>query len=336
MSTIREVAKLAGVSAATVSRVLNNDATYKMRNETRDRVWQAVAQTGYRQRPVAVSAEKDYRPRQNQVGCILSVTAEKYRDPYFMSIYAGIEARLAQKGYSVAFIKTYAELQDPQTLQASFEQPPAGLILMEHLDSKMYRYVRARVPVCVGVDTQHPDIDNVGYDHFEAGLQLARYLIAKGHREIAFVGGSIFKKKGEGSRRYMGFLAAMHMAGLSVRPEWVLDCHWNERECTELVKRLMAGAERPTAICAASDLMAIAALSALYSIGVGVPGQVAVIGLSNIELSQFSSPPLTTYSIPTGEIGRIAVDLVAERLAGCALPPRRVTLPLTRIERSSV
>ena len=128
----------------------------------------------------------------------------------------------------------------------------------------------------------------------------------------------------------------MHIASLPVRPEWVLDCQWDEILCIDLVKKLMAQPAPPTAICAASDLMAMAALSALYSIGIRVPEQVAVIGLSNIQLSQFSSPPLTTYAVPTEAIGQVAADFLDERLRGCALPPRKLYLPITKVVRASV
>ena len=336
MASIRDVAALAGVSAATVSRVLNNDTTYKIREETRSKVWDATARTGYKQKAAPHSNKAAAAPLDKRIGCILSVTKDKYRDPYFMSIYAGVEARLMEKGYSIAFLKTYYEVQEPETLRAILEAPPAGIILMEQLSPSLYRSLRARIPACVGIDTRTPDIDIVGYDHFDAGMHLANHLIKKGHQKIAFLGGSIFGPKGAVSRRYLGFAAAMHIASLPVRPEWVLDCQWDEILCIGLVKKLMAQPAPPTAICAASDLMAMAALSALYSIGIRVPEQVAVIGLSNIQLSQFSSPPLTTYAVPTEAIGQVAADFLDERLRGCALPPRKLYLPITKVVRASV
>ncbi len=336
MASIREVAALAGVSAATVSRVLNNDTTYKIREETKNKVWNAAAQTGYKQKASAHSGRAAAAPAGKRIGCILSVTKDKYRDPYFISIYAGLEARLLEKGYSVAFLKTYFEMQEPETLRAILEAPPTGLILMEQLDPALYSSLRARIPACVGIDTRNPDIDIVGYDHFEAGMRLANHLIRKGHQKIAFLGGTIFGPRGAVSRRYLGFVAAMHVAGLPIRSEWVLDCKWDEILCIDLIKALMAQPDPPTAICAASDLMAMAALSALYSIGVRVPEQMAVIGLSNIQLSQFSSPPLTTYAVPMEAIGQVAAELLDERLRGCTLPPRKLYLPIAKVVRASV
>ena len=212
MASIRDVAALAGVSAATVSRVLNNDTTYKIREETRSKVWDATARTGYKQKAAPHSNKAAAAPLDKRIGCILSVTKDKYRDPYFMSIYAGVEARLMEKGYSIAFLKTYYEVQEPETLRAILEAPPAGIILMEQLSPSLYRSLRARIPACVGIDTRTPDIDIVGYDHFDAGMHLANHLIKKGHQKIAFLGGSIFGPKGAVSRRYLGFAAAMHIA----------------------------------------------------------------------------------------------------------------------------
>lgn len=226
-----------------------------------------------------------------RIGCILSVTKDKYRDPYFMSIYAGVEARPMEKGYSIAFLKTYYEVQEPETLRAILEAPPAGIILMEQLPSlSFYRSLRARIPACVGIDTRTPDIDIVGYDHFDAGMHLANHLIKKGHQKIAFWAAASSGRRGRRAAATSDLVMAMYIASLPDCPEWVLDCQWDE--ISALIWLKADGAARPpTAICAASDLMAMAALSALYSIGIRVPEQVAVIGLSNIQLSQFSSPP---------------------------------------------
>ena len=148
MSTIRDVAKLANVSTATVSRILNNDTKYKITDETRNRVLDAVHTLNYSlpAKPPKHKQENTVPNGSCRIGCILSVTKKKYNDPYFMSIFAGIEKRLQEKGYSISFIKTGAELVDQANLISSFKEPVSGLILMESLNQELYNYVREHVP----------------------------------------------------------------------------------------------------------------------------------------------------------------------------------------------
>jgi len=335
MSTMRDIARLANVSVATVSRVINNDKTYRMRQETHDRVWKAIAQTEYQVPPPRVDGARDGTQQNRRVGCVLSIVQEKYRDPYFMTVLSGIEARFAHHGYTLDFLRTRAELKDRAALRDILEDPPGALILMDTLEPTLYRALRAKIPVCVGVDTRHEDIDNVGYDRFATAKSAAEHLIACGHRDIAFIGGSPSGQL-ETSERYVGYRCALFAAGLSAPEAWAHNCRWDALTCMAQVREMMEQPRRPTAICAASDLMAIAALSALYSMNISVPDQVGVIGITNIELSKFSSPPLTTFEIPAYEIGLVMVDLIHGRLTEGFPVPRRVLLPTRLIERESV
>jgi LacI family transcriptional regulator len=339
MSTIRDVAKLAQVSTATVSRVLNNDSTYKMTDETREKVWQAVTKLNYKtsstakiksKKVVNTSLKSDVK-----IGCVLSVTEKKYNDPYFMSILSGIESRLQEKGYEISFIKTGPELEDKKKLYTTFSEPVSGLILMVPLNDESYDFIRNQVPFIVGIDTKRGDIDNVAYDHYNVATMAVQHLIEKGHKKIGYIGGGGPVKNIRESQRYKGYYSTMHSAGLTVTPEWVIDCSWDEEICIEKVNDLIKTNNYPTAFFAASDLMAMAALSSLYDNGISVPNDVAVIGLSNIEVSKYSNPPLTTIEIPTKEIGMVAVDLLLARMNGDNLLPKKVVLPTCLIKRSS-
>ena len=112
MSTIRDVAKLANVSTATVSRILNNDSKYKMTEETKKRVLDAVAALQYEIQPKISKKNSSASNNHIKIGCILSVTKKKYNDPYFMAILSGVEKQLHSKGYEISFIKTGPELEE--------------------------------------------------------------------------------------------------------------------------------------------------------------------------------------------------------------------------------
>jgi LacI family transcriptional regulator len=339
LSTIREVANLADVSVATVSRVINNDMKYKMTDETRARVWQAITKLNYTAKaPVRASSGKNDTNRSDapaKIGCVLSVTRNKYKDPYFMSILSGVEEQLMEQGYELTFIKTGAELEDKKTLYNTFSNSVSGLILMESLNSETYHFIRNQVPNIVGVDTQWEDIDNVGYDHYRVANMAVQHLIERGHKNIGYIGGSGSSNNLRTSQRYRGYYSSLHAAGLQVNPDWAIDCAWDENICMEKITALCSGGNYPTAFFVASDLMAMAALSGLYSLGISVPNEVAIVGLSNIEISKYSNPPLTTIEIPTKEIGMVAVDLLISRLNGYNLLPRKVILPTNLLVRNS-
>ena len=337
MSTIRDVAKLADVSTATVSRVLNHDPRYKITEETKNRVIAAVSALDYKFQPRTsrsrTSAPHD--PSRAKIGCILSVTKRKYNDPYFMSILSGAEERLQEKGYTISFIRTSSALASPDCLVSTFEEDIAGLILMESLDGEIYDYIRSRVKNIVGIDTQRSDIDNVAYDHHQVGMQATQHLIELGHTKIGFIGGSGETKQITHSRRYQGYLLAMQSAGIEINPDWVIDCEWDEELCAKRLAELHREDNLPTAFFAASDLMAISAISAFEELHVEIPEKVAVIGMSDIEIARFTVPPLTTLRVPKEEIGIVAANLLVERICGSTLPPQKVTLPSKLIRRGT-
>lgn len=338
MSTIRDVAKLANVSTATVSRVLNNDSTYKMTDETRNRVWDAVKILQYKA-PSRTPRRKKPSVSQNtqhKIGCILSVTRKKYNDPYFMSILSGVEQRLHEKGYDISFIKTGAELEDRACLVSAFQEQISGLILMETLNRETYDYVRNRVPHIVGIDTRRTDIDNVGYDHHQIAVTATQYLISKGHTKIGFIGGSGESHRIQDSQRYQGYYMAMMTSGLQIEEKWVLNCGWDEDVCAEQIDALCKAHDYPTAFFAGSDLMAMAAMNSFYNNGISVPRDVAVMGMSDIEMSKYSNPPLTTIHVPMEEIGIVATDLLLSRISGNDLLPQKILLPTSLVIRGSV
>ena len=338
MSTIRDVAKLANVSTATVSRIINHDTKYKITEETRSRVWDAIRALDYslpakppRRKPVQAPPATQF-----QVGVVLSVTKKKYNDPYFMSIFSGIEKRLQERGSKIAFIRTGAELLDRATLEAAFQEPVSGMILMETLNGELFDYVRSHVPHIVGIDTLRQDIDNVGYDHYQAAVLATRHLIEQGHTRIGFIGGIDDPGNFMTSRRYQGYYIAMTAAGLAVEDKWCINCDWDEDICAEQVDAICRSGDVPTAFFASSDLMAIVAINILYKNKLSIPEDVAVIGISDIDIVKYTNPPLTTVHIPTEEIGVVAADMLLARMTGYDLPPQKILLPISLMKRSSV
>ena len=337
MSTIRDVAKLANVSTATVSRILNQDVRYKITDETRARVLAAVKELDYKfqSRTVRKNSPEQQDPACIKIGCILSVTKKKFNDPYFMTILSSAEEQLRSKGYSISFIRTGSELNERNLLVSTFDDDITGLLLMETLNEEIYNYIRSRVPHIVGIDTRRDDIDNVAYNHHQVAAQATEYLISQGHTKIGYIGGSGESRNILYSQRYQGYFLAMQSAGLPINPDWVIDCEWDEETCVEKVTRLCSHGDLPTAFFVGSDLMAIAAMSALANQKIEIPRQVAIVGMSDIETARYANPPLTTFHVPKEQIGVIAANLLIDRINGSSLLPQKVTLPSRFIKRNS-
>ena len=333
MATIREVAKLAGVSTATVSRVLNNDSTYKMTDETKQRVLDAVSALQYE---LPATAPKPTVLPDTKIGCILKLTKRKFDDPYFMSILSAAEDRLRKKGYELAFMRTSSELEDRAQLQALFQTPVSGIILMDDLDEEIYQYIRKHVPHIVGISTNYKDIDNIGYDRFGIAYEATKYLIAKGHTRIGFIGSGGVTKNIKNSQRYRGFQTAMHCANIPINENWVIDCEWDEDLCAQKIDELCATGDYPTALFVSSDLIAMASMNRFYANNIKVPDDVAILSVTDIEVAKYANPPLTTYHIPAEEIGYVAADLLISRINGYDLLPHRVMLPSNLIVRGTV
>ena len=270
------------------------------------------------------------------MGIVLSVTKKKYNDPYFMSILSGIEKRLQEKGSMISFIRTGAELTDQGNLAATFQQPVSGMILMESLHADLFEYVHSHCPYIVGIDTLLQDIDNVGYDHYQAALIATQHLIAQGHTKIGFIGGIDDPHNYMDSRRYQGYYIAMTAAGLPVEEKWILNCDWDEDICAEQVDAVCKSGDLPTAFFASSDLMAIVAINILFKNKLSIPQDVAVVGISDIDIARYTNPPLSTVHIPTEDIGTVAADMLLAIMNGYDLPPQKILLPISLVNRSSV
>ncbi len=338
MVTIKDVANKAGVSTATVSRIVNGDKTYKTTDETRERVWEAVKELNYIPNQLAknLSYQKDKsRTRQSNytIGCILCVTTEKYSDPYYMAILSGIEAKLSEEGLSINLLRSHRELEDKTILLNLLSENLSGLILMESLSDEMYSQIKANVGCIVGIDTNHDDIDNIRYDRLEAGEKAVAHLIEKGHKRIGFLGALSTGKYKE--KRYKGYLNALAEAGIKEDPSIVKDTRWSRKECHRATLEILDSPNPPTALFAASDLMGMVALNAIYERGLRVPDDVSVIGVSNIEMSNYTNPPLSTIDVPKKEMGMVAAEMLLYRLKGNKSSPRTIILPTELIARES-
>jgi LacI family transcriptional regulator len=331
--TIRDVALRAGVALSTVSQVLNGRSGW------------ASAETS--ERILAAARALNYRPNAIARGLVLArtgtlgVVITSINHPYCHRLVEGIEQVVSDAGYS--FILACAEDHERErtSLEMLSDKRVDGIIFMGNTSvapSTHVASVAARgIPVVV-VNRPITDlaVHHITWDDCLVGRMATQHLIDLGHRRIAHVGGAL----GQSSRlsalwRQQGYLATMERAGLRVDDGLVLEAGYSYEHAFAATNRLLALSERPTAIFAASDSMAIAVINALTRARVAVPEDVSVIGVNDDLHARLTEPPLTTIRLPIVEAGRKAARIILDCVGDSPPKPCHETLPSSLVVRAS-
>lgn len=291
--TILDVAKKCGFSKSTVSLVLQNSS--EIPETTKAAVHKAMAHLGYRHNRFARSLRTR---RSHAVGIIV----QDLLNPFYIEIVQHIEQLLRKRGYDliVTSSNTDPELELP-VIERLVGLQVDGLIVStmdyERVAPRL-KSIQDQGTQCVIAGPAYPGIpfDAATIDDADAMRDVMEHLFALGHRDIGFIWGApAFQSIGV---RFEVFRAALEKAGLSVREEWVMHCGFRLRDGYEAAKALLARKERPSAIFALNDMLAMATIRAAGDLGLSVPGDVSVVGVDNVELGSFFCPSLTTIASP--------------------------------------
>ena len=335
MANIRDVATRAGVSATTVSRILNGDKGFAVQEKTRNRVWEAINELGYRPANRKPQVKEAAPPAAGvyAIGSVLNITVEGIGDPSFLSILQGIEDALKQNGQALTFFRVANDIDLPDAI-ARIPNPLNGFIAMHSLLNEDYSRLANLVEHIVGIDAHIEGLDSVGYDHYQVGALAAEHLLAQGYRSFGFFYGDDEDPLQE--QTLVSFRHAVTAAGGSLRPEHtVLIDNWKQSICYQKTVEMLSSPNRPRAIYYASDLMAVTAIGAVHSLRLSIPDDVAIMGISNNAMTAYTSPPLTTIDLPLTDMGKVAVGLLLSRIQGNPSPTQRIHLPVRLIPRAS-
>lgn len=332
--SIEEVAKLAGVSIATVSRCFNNPE--KVREKTRLKVQDAVVKTGYSPNTLAQSFR---RGRTHMVMVVLPSIG----DPFFTKVMRGIRTAATTRGYSLMINETqFNTLTVDEIGRLIVSKQADGIILlgsMSPFGTEVPSATGRRVlPIVVGFEIISPELaefSGVHIDNVSACREATNYLISLGHERIAFIYGtetSLMTK----DREY-GYRAAMSRAKLRIEDGWVVSGELTIEGAVRATRKLLNHKRRPTAIFCANDEMAIGCMHEVRAGGLAIPGDVSVMGFDDIRYAAVTDPPLTTVQQPAEEIGeRVMYRLCHEIEGDEAETPGIEIVPHRLIIRESV
>jgi LacI family transcriptional regulator len=330
--TMSDVAREAGVSLMTVSRVVNNKG--EVSSATRQHVQAVIERLGYRPSGIARGLATQ---RTHTLGLVMLDVA----NPFFSDVARGAEHVAYAEGYNVFLCNTD---EDPQreldVLQSLEEKRVDGVVLCSsRLDDHELRTAVVRHPAVVLVNRRLEPVDGengvgvVMLDDEAGGRMATQHLLDSGHRAIGFLAGPPASRSGR--QRAKGYRGAMAAAGRPDDPAWGRHCSPTVEGGREAARELLTAHPELSALFCYNDLVAVGALQACADLGRTVPHDIAVVGFDDIPLAALVTPPLTTCHVSRYELGDRAMRLLLDQIRGCPEGYRKIVLQPELIVRAS-
>ncbi len=305
--TARDVAELVGVSASTVSRVLNNSQTDLISDETRRRVLEAAEQLGYTPDPIA-------RALRGAKSHLIGLIVREIADPFFARLISELSVQARALNYHLVLGHAHSDPTEALTMTKVLDtRHTDGVIVLGDLKDdeaalqQMLEGKHAVVAVCRGPSPT--SLYTINTDNYMGIYRLFDHLVGLGHRRFGFIDGGWL---GDLRERREAFLSYIQAHDLPLRPEWIQAQSNDAEGGYRAMQHLIACRERPTAVLAADDIMAIGALKAVVDAGLRVPADFSVVGFDDIDLAKFFCPALTTMRQPIDAMSAQVLKLLLE------------------------
>lgn len=328
MVTIADVAREAGVSVATVSRVMNGSAT--VAEPTVQLVRAAIERLNY----VPNQQARNLRRHESRTFMVL---LPNITNPYYANVFDGINQRAQELDYSVFLCSTEGRRPEQLLQEAVSNKRADGAILMHigYNEEWLSKYTKQLPIVQCCEYTGHGHTPHVTVDNYRSALEATQYLIQLGHRRV----GIISAKNGNISTilRMKGYRDAMHQAGLEVQEQWIAYCdkEYSYSSSLRAARMMLSQNQAPTALFCIGDTIALAAVVTAQELGLQVPRDVSIVGFDDVIYTKMLHPYLTTVAQPCAELGSRAVDMLHQLITQGQLQQPEVVLPHGFIIRES-
>lgn len=327
MATLQDIADKTGYSITTVSRVLSNDQSLSVTDKTRKKIYEVAAQLNYRR--------KILRPEVKNIVFLYWLSdVEELEDIYFKTMRKNVEKIANEYHVNLSVLKINEGITSVSKNTEGFIA--VGSFLKEELD-----YLHAITPNGVFLDsTPDSEYDSVRPDLVGTTKNAIKYLFELGHEKIGFIGGTYFNpdtKENEPDIRERTFREEMHRNGHLDEDFILTKRRFSIETGFQLMKQIIETRKKdmPTAFFVAADPLAIGVLQALNQYNISIPERVSVVGINNISVTKYVSPPLTTFAVDIPELSRLAVELLIERVLHNRHATKTIYLGTELIERAS-
>ena len=331
-ATLADIARQAGVSVSTVSRVLNQKATeHRISSETEALVLRTADELSYTANHLARGL------RLSKTHTIGLVTPD-ISNPFFANVIKRVQDVAYERGYSLIVCNTNENIElEVEQVQLLGQKRVDGLIAMpvgqssEHFEDWLDRGVPL---VLLDRSFDALDVDSVVVDNYQGAYRATEHLIGFGHRRIAFVQGLL--ETYTNTARLQGYLDALAAHSVAFDPQLVVGGDFRREKGYVETKLLLTLDAPPTAIFATGDLITLGALQAIEEEHLSIPGDISLLSFDDFDFAPFLKCPLTAVQQPKETMGEMAVNLIVERIQGGTTAPRRIVLRPELIVRESV
>lgn len=330
MATIKDVAKRANVSIATVSRVINGLGG--VRPQTEKRILNAIEELNYSPNNLARSM---VRRRTQTIGVIVPDIA----NPFFPEVIKGIEMRAREHGFTTILSNTNESVEEEfRILNALRERRVDGLIVTtanEHT-SPLLEMSSEEIPVVL-LDRymEGCSYDGVLIDNVTGSYSAVRHLIDEGHHRIGLIAGP--SDVTPGRERTKGYEKALRDYGIQIEKDYMMEGDFREESGYRCGARLLSMNQPPTAIFSSNNLMTLGLMKCIRDKGIKLGKEITVVGFDDLDIASFIEPPLTVVSRPMRKMGEIAAELLIERIEGIEIEqPRKIVLVPQLLVRQSL
>jgi DNA-binding LacI/PurR family transcriptional regulator len=336
--TIHDVAREAGVSLSTVSRVFNNKGNIS--NETKEKVIAVAAKLGYRPR----SYKRQENTDKKNIGIIFSKRLSNLIHDsfsFYSQVMAGVEEILIPHNYEIFFRTISGKAKEDAVVinEIIKDEKIAGLILTGYDIEReiILKIKKGNLPlVLTDNEVLDENIDCVVNDNVSGARKIVKHLISLGHQRIAFCGGPL--SHNSLNERYQGYKQALKEAGLEINRQWVFFCEPSfniEDGYNAALKIFTNPTPIPTAVFAANDPIALGVMKAIKELGYRIPEEISVAGFDDIPTAEHTAPALTTVRISNNELGVLAGKRLHELIHGVNPKPIKIVMSVDPVLRDS-
>ena len=310
--TLKDIAKEAGVSISTVSRIINGNSSNAASKEMQDKIWSIARAGGYVPNTSAQALKQKNRENvpHHSIACVYARAQDAQNDAFFSTLTRSIEQEALKEGYIVKYSFSSFDIHNPATQNQIINNEVDGAAILGRCDKETLKFMKKHFHkiIYVGLNPLDAEYDQVICDGNAVASDAVSHLIAQGHTQIGYIGET------ENEIRYEAYCNTLKKNHINFNKNIVTNVSGSSEAGYQGAKRILERSSDVTAFFCMNDITAIGAIRAIHECGYRIPDDISVISMDDIEIAQYVSPMLTTMHIPIEEMGKMTAKILIDRI----------------------